>query len=86
VPHFTVVPMVLERTDLILTLPLRVARVFAQAGGLKLLRPPVGIPPAEVCVHWHERFEGDAGNRWLRERLFELFTDCDGHAVARVPR
>ena len=27
VPHFTVVPMVLERTDLILTLPARVARV-----------------------------------------------------------
>ena len=28
VPHFTVVPMVLERTDLILTLPARVARVY----------------------------------------------------------
>ena len=29
VPHFTVVPMVLERTDLILTLPARVARIRA---------------------------------------------------------
>ncbi len=75
VPHFTVVPMVLERTDLILTLPARVARVFERQGGLKALPPPVAIPPAEVAVHWHERFDVDPGNRWLREQLVELFAD-----------
>jgi DNA-binding transcriptional LysR family regulator len=75
VPHFTVVPMVLERTDLILTLPARVARVFEQRGNFKALPPPVPIPPADVGVHWHERFDADPGNRWLREQLLELFTD-----------
>jgi DNA-binding transcriptional LysR family regulator len=74
VPHFTVVPMVLERTDLILTLPARVARVFERRGNLKSLPPPVTIPPAEVAVHWHERFEGDPGNRWLRELMTELYS------------
>ncbi|HEY5899531.1 MAG TPA: LysR family transcriptional regulator [Burkholderiales bacterium] len=73
VPHFTVVPMVLERTDLILTLPERVARVFERRGRLKSLPPPVPIPAAEVAVHWHERFEADPGNRWLREMVMELF-------------
>ena len=72
-PHFTVVPMVLERTDLLCTLPARVARVFERRGGLKSLAPPVPIPPADVAVHWHERFEADPGNRWLRERVVELF-------------
>jgi DNA-binding transcriptional LysR family regulator len=75
VPHFTVVPMVLERTDLILTLPARVARVFERRGELKALPPPVAIPPAEVAVHWHERFEQDPGNRWLRELMVELYSD-----------
>jgi DNA-binding transcriptional LysR family regulator len=74
VPHFTVVPMVLERTDLILTLPARVARVFERRGRLKALPPPVPIPPAEVAVHWHERFEADPGNRWLRQQIVELFS------------
>ena len=74
VPHFTVVPMGLERTDLILTLPARVARVFERRGKLKALPPPVAIPPAEVAVHWHERFEPDPGNRWLREQVVQLFT------------
>jgi DNA-binding transcriptional LysR family regulator len=75
VPHFTVVPMVLERTDLILTLPARVARVFESRGAFKALPPPIAIPPAEVAVHWHERFEADPGNRWLRERVIELFAE-----------
>ena len=73
VPHFTVVPMVLERTDLILTLPARVARVYERQGKFKCLPPPVPMPPAEVAVHWHERFEADPGNRWLRELVIELF-------------
>jgi DNA-binding transcriptional LysR family regulator len=73
VPHFTVVPMVLERTDLILTLPARVARVFERRGKLKSLPPPLPIPAAEVAVHWHERFETDPGNRWLREQVIALF-------------
>lgn len=73
VPHFTVVPMVLERTDLILTLPARVARVYERQGGFKSLPPPVPMPQAEVAVHWHERFETDPGNRWLREQVVQLF-------------
>jgi len=73
VPHFTVVPMVLERTDLILTLPARVARVYERSGAFRALPPPVPIPSAEVAVHWHERFDVDPGNRWLREQLVELF-------------
>src|SRR6476661_5285530 len=68
VPHFTGVPMVLERTDLILPLPARVARVYEKRGNFKSLPPPVSIPQADVGVHWHERFEADAGNRWLREQ------------------
>jgi DNA-binding transcriptional LysR family regulator len=73
VPHFTVVPMVLERTDLILTLPARVARVYEKRGSFKALPPPLAIPPADVGVHWHERFEADPGNRWLRGLVAELF-------------
>jgi DNA-binding transcriptional LysR family regulator len=75
VPHFTVVPLVLERTDLMLTLPARVARVFERRGHLKALPPPVPIPRADVAVHWHERFDADPGNRWLRELLAELLAE-----------
>jgi len=73
VPHFTVVPMMLQRTDLILTLPRRVALVYERLGPFKSLPLPVPIAPADVGVHWHERFDADAGNRWLRQQVLELF-------------
>lgn len=75
VPHFTVVPMVLARTDLILTLPARVAAVYVRQGGFRSLPPPVPMPPAQVAVHWHERFSADPGNRWLRDQIVELFSE-----------
>jgi hypothetical protein len=34
---------------------------------------PIPLPAAEVAVHWHERFEADSGNRWLRALIVELF-------------
>jgi DNA-binding transcriptional LysR family regulator len=73
VPHFTVVPAVLERSDLVLTLPARVARVYERRAGLKSVPLPVSIQPAEVAAHWHERFEADPGGRWLREQVAALF-------------
>jgi DNA-binding transcriptional LysR family regulator len=75
VAHFTVVPMVLERSDLVLILPWRVAKVFERRGRLKALKLPVPIPPADVGLHWHERYDADPGNRWLRDQLLELFLE-----------
>lgn len=73
VPHFTVLPMVLERTDLLLTIPLRIARALEKQGRLKALKLPVPIPAADIGLHWHERVERDPGNRWVREQMIELF-------------
>jgi DNA-binding transcriptional LysR family regulator len=75
VPHFMVVPMILERTDLVVTVPSRVAKVFERMGPFKTLPAPVTIPPADVRVHWHERYDQDPGNRWLREVLLELYAE-----------
>jgi len=73
VPHFTVLPLVLERSDLLLVAPLRIARAFARERRLVVRPLPLRLPPADVAVHWHERFERDPGNRWLRELVVQLF-------------
>jgi hypothetical protein len=44
-------------------------------GRFKSLKPPVKIPTADVRVHWHERFERDAANRWLRALVVELYAE-----------
>lgn len=75
VPDFLVVPMILGRTELIVTLPSRVAAVFAQLGKFKVLELPIDMPSFEVRLHWHQRFHQDPANRWLREVMAELYAE-----------
>jgi DNA-binding transcriptional LysR family regulator len=75
VPHFLVVPMILARTDLIVTVPSRVAAVFARLGNFKVLPLPLSMPSFEVRLHWHQRFHQDPANRWLREVMTELYAE-----------
>jgi DNA-binding transcriptional LysR family regulator len=72
-PHFMVLPHILAETDLAVIMPSRLADAFGQFGDYAAWRPRVGLPAFDVSVHWSWRFEGDPGNRWLRERIVELF-------------
>jgi len=75
VPHFLVVPMILARTDLIVTVPSRVAAIFAQTGNFKVLKLPLPMPSFEVRLHWHQRYNQDPANRWLRGVMAELYAE-----------
>ena len=71
VPHFTVIPQILRRTDWMVTLPRGVARVFNETGQFSIYPLPVEFPAIESSVHWHATFDNDEGNRWLRELVVE---------------
>ena len=73
VPHFTVVPMILSRTDHMVIVPEGLVRSIARLGRFKSLKPPVDIPALDVKVHWHERFDQDPGISWLRGVIVELY-------------
>jgi DNA-binding transcriptional LysR family regulator len=73
IPHFMVLPRIIAETDLAAIMPARPAQVFAQMGKYAIWTPPVGLPSFEVALHWHWRFDGDPGNRWLRELMTSLF-------------
>lgn len=67
--HFrTVLPLV-AASDLICTLPARIAHATAAHHGLAVLEPPIEIPAFEVAMFWHPRRERDPAARWLRERM-----------------
>jgi len=73
IPHFLVLPRILEAADLAALMPQRLAQVFRASGRYVEWRPRIGLPPFAVGVHWYWRFGGDPGNRWLRERIIALF-------------
>lgn len=71
VPHFTVIPQILLRTDWMVTLPRGVARVFNESGQFLIYPVPVELPHIASTVYWHPSFDADEGNRWFREMLVE---------------
>jgi DNA-binding transcriptional LysR family regulator len=75
VPHFIVIPPILESTDLVATLPAEIAAVFSRFVRLRTLPSPVKIPPVVLRLYWHRRFQHDAAHRWLRGVAEALFAE-----------
>lgn len=75
VPHFTVVPQLVRRTDWMVTLPLRVACLFNENDEFAVYPLPVQIPEVEVTVHWHEAFDSEEGNRWFRALVIDALRE-----------
>jgi DNA-binding transcriptional LysR family regulator len=71
VPHFTSVPFIVAASDLIATVPERLALKFAGPLRLQVLGAPLAIPPFRLTLLWHERFTSDPAHRWLRELIAE---------------
>lgn len=67
-PHFlTVVPLV-AASDLICTLPRRIAQA-SQRDDVVMLEPPIAVRGFDISMYWHPRRERDPAGRWLREQL-----------------
>jgi len=75
VPYFLSLLPVVQKTDLLLVMASRLAKAFAQLTPLKVLPPPIKLPTYNVSLFWHERFNRDVGNQWLRAIYSELFGD-----------
>jgi len=75
VPHFMVVPLIVASTDLVVSVPSRVAEASARLAKVKVHPLPIPIPSFDVSLYWHARVENDAANRWLRGAMVELFGD-----------
>jgi DNA-binding transcriptional LysR family regulator len=72
-PHFVAVPYIVAGTDLVVTVPEKLAQQAAGPFGLVQRALPMDLPSFEVNVFWHRRAHQEAGNRWLRDRLVGLF-------------
>lgn len=72
IPNFIGAALVVEHTDLIITIPERLAQVLEGRGALKTFPVPVPLPQYEVKQHWHERFHNDPGSQWLRRMIADL--------------
>jgi DNA-binding transcriptional LysR family regulator len=67
VPYFSLVPGLLAVSDLVATVPERVAELFADLHPVEILEPPLELPDIEICMAWHPTFAADPAQIWLRD-------------------
>lgn len=72
VPQYMVVPELVAQTELIVTLPERVARWGTQHRPLRVLNPPLTLPTLSTRVVWHARKHLDPACVYLRQMLAEV--------------
>jgi DNA-binding transcriptional LysR family regulator len=75
IPHFLALPIIVARTDYIVTVPRRLALAFEGLAGIRMVEPPIRIEPFEIRQHWHERYHHDPANKWMRGLIAELFLE-----------
>ncbi len=71
VPSFLVAPLAVAESDMILTTPESVAKIFARSLDLRMLAPPLPLEGVSLSLAWHERQRADPGHTWLRRMIAE---------------
>ena len=69
VPHFISMPLMVQASNMLCTLPLRIARIYAKNFRLQSHSVPVRTPRFPVYLIWHEASDLDLGHQWFRESL-----------------
>jgi DNA-binding transcriptional LysR family regulator len=68
-PYLVTAPMILAESDMVLTVPRRIAEQAVASLPLVLVEPPLTLPPFIVSALWHERRHRDKEQVWLRSEI-----------------
>ena len=78
VPYYAAVPPILRRTDMVATLPRRLAAQIAGQESLVILDLPYEPLVVPIELVWHQRMERDAGVQWLIGEFLDLAHETEG--------
>ena len=69
VPSFLVAPVIAAGSDLVATVPSRIAKMYVGRLPVRSVPVPLELPPVTVFMAWHERMRRDPGHAWFRRLL-----------------
>jgi len=76
-PHFASVPFLVAESNLIATVPRRLALRLRDTLKFQVLPLPVAMPPLRLSMLWHERMDADPAHVWLRKVFSETATEIE---------
>lgn len=73
VPHFVAIGHILSGSDLVVSVPERLAQRMTGPFGLSQVPHPARLPEIAINLFWHAKQHKDPGNQWLRGLIFGMF-------------
>lgn len=70
--HYQIVPLLVNNTDLIATLPTRAAHLYQNYPELVMVEPPFPIEPIEIKMVWSPLLHHNSAHQWIRHTLVDL--------------
>lgn len=70
--HYLPIPAIVAQTDLLGTVPRRLAERFASTFPIAIAELPMPLPPTQVSLIWHRQQADSPGLGWLRSVIVEL--------------
>jgi len=70
--HFSLIPLMVARTRLVLTTGRQFCSRYLQTTGVQVVRCPVPFPPMAYYQLWHERSHAAPPLKWLREQVRDV--------------
>lgn len=76
--HYQIIPLLMEDTDLVATLPSRAAYSYSSHKQLVVIPPPFHVEPIEIKMVWSPLLHHNSAHKWIRNILIELAnkTEC----------
>lgn len=81
VSHYAALGHVLGSTDLLATVPQRLAERIGEPFGLVARRLALPLPASTIAQLWHAHLHRDPGHQWLRALVLEHFGAGAAHPV-----
>jgi len=68
-PFFLPAIFAIAKTDLVLTVPRKLAKITAPIAGLRVVEPPREIKAFPYFMAWHSRLNTEPAHAWLRDQV-----------------
>ncbi|MEJ8823587.1 LysR family transcriptional regulator [Variovorax humicola] len=78
VPHYVAVGHILHDSDLVATVPERLAQALVDPFRLAYVPHPAKLPEIAINLFWHARYNKDPANVWLRSLVIQLHGETLG--------
>jgi DNA-binding transcriptional LysR family regulator len=78
VPNFLSAPLIVAQSDMILSLPYKLAKRFTKFVPLEIYPVPLELPLYDLIMIWHPLRDKDPAHQWLRDKINGICRNIDG--------